>query len=67
MGVDQLGQSLIRDGLSDAGVAFFPEYYGEYIVPAVAAMLTRNPVPPGIFVQNEVITKTNIDNWYPKQ
>ncbi len=67
MGVDKLGQSLIRDGLSDAGVAFFPEYYGEYIVPMVAAMLTGNPVPPAIFVQNEVITRTNIDRWYPKQ
>jgi len=67
MGVDQLGQSLIRDGLSDAGVAFFPEYYGDYIVPVVAAMLTGNPVPPAIFVQNEVITKANIDRWYPKQ
>jgi ribose transport system substrate-binding protein len=67
MGVDQLGQSLIRDSLSDAGVAFFPEYYGEYIVPAVAAILTGNPVPPAIFVQNEVITRDNIDRWYPKQ
>jgi ribose transport system substrate-binding protein len=67
MGVDQLGQSLIRDGLSDAGVAFLPEYYGEYIVPAVAAMLTGNPVPPAIFVQNEVITRDNIERWYPKQ
>jgi ribose transport system substrate-binding protein len=67
MGVDQLGQSLIRDGLSDAGVAFFPEYYGEYIVPVVAAILTGNPVPPAIFVQNEVITGDNIDRWYPKQ
>jgi ABC-type sugar transport system substrate-binding protein len=67
IGVDQLGQSLIREGLSDAGVAFFPEHYAEYIVPAVAAMLTGNAVPPGIFVQNEVITKANIDTWYPKQ
>jgi ribose transport system substrate-binding protein len=67
LGVDQLGQSLIRDGLSDAGVAFFPEHYGEYIVPAVAAMLTGNAVPPGIFVESEVITKANIDKWYPKQ
>ncbi len=67
MGVDQLGQSLIRDGLSDAGIAFFPEYYGEYIVPVVAAILTGNPAPPAVFVRNEVITRDNIDSWYPKQ
>jgi ribose transport system substrate-binding protein len=67
IGVDELGQSLIRDGSSDAGVAFFPEHYGEYLVPAVAALLTGNPVPPAVFVQNEVITLANIDRWYPKQ
>lgn len=65
LGVDALGRSLIRDGRSDAGVAFFPEYYGEYIVPAVAAMLTGNAVPPGIYVEGEVITRANIDRWYP--
>ena len=56
---------LRAEGVADAlaeefgieGVAFFPEHYAEYIVPAVAAMLTGNAVPPGIFVQNEVITK----------
>jgi len=67
IGVDELGQSLIRDGSSDAGVAFFPEHYGEYLVPAVAALLTGNPVPPAVFVQNEVVTLANIDRWYPKQ
>ncbi len=66
-GVDELGQSLIRDGLSDAGAPFFPEYYGQYIVPAVAAMLTGNAAPPATFVESEIITKANIDRWYPKQ
>ncbi len=67
LGVDELGQSQLRDGLSDAGIAFFPEHYGEYVIPAVAAMLTGNAVPPWIFVDNEVITKANIDKWYPKK
>ncbi len=65
MGADALGQSQVRDGLSDAAVAFFPEHYGDYIVPAVAALLTGNAVPPSIFVKNEVITGANIDRWYP--
>ncbi len=67
LGVDELGQSQIRDGLSDGGVAFFPEHYGEYVVPAVVAMLQGQPVPPYIFVENIVINKTNIDKWYPKK
>ncbi|MEW5815213.1 MAG: sugar ABC transporter substrate-binding protein [Spirochaetota bacterium] len=67
LGVDELGQSQIRDGLSDAGIAFFPEHYGEYVVPAVCAILTGNAVPPWIYVENEVITKDNIEKWYPKK
>jgi len=67
MGVDQVGQALIRDGSSDAGIAFFPEHYGKYLVPVVAALLTGNAAPPAAFVQNEIITLANIDRWYPKK
>jgi ribose transport system substrate-binding protein len=67
LGVDDLGKSQIRDGLSDGGIAFFPERYGEYVVPAVAAILQGEAVPPWIYVENEVITKDNIDQWYPKK
>jgi ribose transport system substrate-binding protein len=66
LGVDELGQSQLRDGLSDAGIAFFPERYGEYVVPAVCATLAGAPVPPYIFVENVVITKANIDKYYKK-
>lgn len=67
LGVDELGQSQIRDSLSDGGVAFFPEHYGEYVVPAVCAMLQGQPVPPYIFVENVIVNTTNIDKWYPKK
>jgi ribose transport system substrate-binding protein len=67
MGCDELGQAQIRQGLTDAAVAFFPDRYGEYIVPAVCTILTGHPVPPYIFVENEVITRENIDHWYPKK
>jgi ribose transport system substrate-binding protein len=66
LGVDELGQSQIRKGESDAGIAFFPEYYGEYVIPAVCAMLENEAVPPWIYIENEVITKDNIDEWYPE-
>jgi ribose transport system substrate-binding protein len=66
LGVDDLGKSQIRDGLSDAGIAFFPEHYGEYVVPAVVTILQGQAVPPWIYIQNEVITKANIDEWYPQ-
>jgi ribose transport system substrate-binding protein len=66
-GVDDLGKSQIRDGLSDGGVAYFPEHYGEYVVPAVAALLQGQAVPAYIYTENEVVTAKNIDKWYPKK
>jgi len=65
LGCDELGQSLVREGLTDASIAFFPEKYGEYVVPAVCAILQGQPVPPYIYVENEIITKANIDKFYP--
>jgi ABC-type sugar transport system substrate-binding protein len=36
-------------------------------VPAVCAILDGQAVPPWIYVENEVITKANIDKYYPKK
>jgi len=66
LGGDGLGQFQIRKGLSDAGIAFFPERYGRYIIPALCAMMQGQPVPPEIYVENEVLTRENIDKYYPK-
>lgn len=65
LGGDDLGKMQLRDGLSDAGVGFFPEKYGEYILPAACAMLEGAPVPSHIYVENFIITKENIDEFYP--
>jgi ribose transport system substrate-binding protein len=65
LGVDNLGKLQIRKGLSDAGVAFFPEKYGEYLIPAACALLEGAPVPSHLYVENEIITKENIDQFYP--
>ncbi|PIE35414.1 hypothetical protein CSA56_04335 [candidate division KSB3 bacterium] len=65
LGVDNLGQLQIRKGLSDAGVAFFPEKYGEYLIPAACAILHGAPVPSHMYVENHIITKANIDDFYP--
>lgn len=67
LGVDDLGKSQIREGLSDAGVAFFPEKYGEYLIPAACAVLEGAPVPSHMYVENEIITKENIDQIYPQK
>jgi ribose transport system substrate-binding protein len=66
MGCDDVGKQQIRDGLIDGAVAFFPEHYGEYLVPASVALMNGYAVPPFMYVENEIITKDNIDKWYPQ-
>jgi hypothetical protein len=51
--------------LSDAGVVFFLEKYGEYLVPAACALLERSPIPSHLYIENAIITKENIDQVYP--
>jgi len=65
LGVDDLGKLQIRKGLSNGGVAFFPEKYAEYLIPAACAILEGAPVPSHMYVENVVITKENIDQYYP--
>jgi ribose transport system substrate-binding protein len=65
LGVDDLGKSQIRQGLSHAGVAFFPEKYGEYLIPAACAILEGAPVPSHMYVENAIIMRDNIDQFYP--
>ena len=66
MGCDDVGKQQIRDGLTDGSVAFYPERYGEYLVPASVAMMNGQLVPPFLYVENVVINADNIDEWYPE-
>lgn len=66
-GVDELGQQLIRDGVVDGDVAYFPETYGKYLIPGALAHIYGNPVPPYMYVDHLIITKDNIDQYYPSK
>ncbi|MFO7929102.1 MAG: sugar ABC transporter substrate-binding protein [Candidatus Humimicrobiaceae bacterium] len=65
-GVDDVGKEQLREGLTDAGVAYFPERYGEYLIPAACAYLNGELPPPFMYVENEIITPENIDEYYPE-
>ena len=65
-GCDSLGIELIRDSIIDGDCAYFPELYGTYIVPAALAHMYGNPVPSHMYVDNEMISLDNIDEWYPE-
>lgn len=65
-GVDDLGLQLIREGVIDGDSAYFPEKYGEWLVPAALAHIYGDPVPAYMFIDNVIITKDNIDQYYSK-
>jgi ribose transport system substrate-binding protein len=65
-GCDELGVKSIRNGIIDADVAYFFEKYGEYCVPGALAQMYGNPVPAAMYVENVVLTKDNIDEYYPE-
>ena len=66
MGAGPLGQSQLRDGQIDGSVAFFPEKYGQWAVPAAVARMMGEPVPPYMYPAHVTITMDNIDQYYPQ-
>jgi ribose transport system substrate-binding protein len=64
-GADGLGQKQIRAGLEGASVAYFPERYGEWLVPILEDVMAGNPVPSFTGSKLVVITKANIGKYYP--
>jgi len=64
-GADGLGQKQIKSGTESASVAFFPERYGEWLVPLLQDVLAGNPVPSFTGSQLITITKANLSKYYP--
>jgi ribose transport system substrate-binding protein len=46
-------------------VAYFPERYGDDLIPLALSMLERKPVPPATFVKHQLLTPRNVDLVYP--
>jgi ribose transport system substrate-binding protein len=71
-----MGQNAIRaarEELRQSGtrligsVAYFPERYGEELIPLALAILQKKPVPASVFVKHELITPKNVGLIYPVQ
>ncbi len=71
-----IGQNAIRDARKElrrpgtrliGSVAYFPERYGEEIVPLALAILHKKPMPSAVFVKHQLITPKNIGLVYPVQ
>lgn len=46
-------------------VGYFPENYGEAVVGLALDILRGKEVPPTLFVKHRMITKANVDEFYP--
>ena len=64
-GADGLGQKQIRAGTQMASIAYFPEKYGEWLIPLLEDVLAGNPVPSFTGTGLIVIDKRNIGKYYP--
>ncbi len=46
-------------------VAYFPERYGEELIPLALNILRQKPVPTAVFVKHQLLTPRNVDLIYP--
>jgi ribose transport system substrate-binding protein len=64
-GTDELGQKQIKSGIQQASIGYFPEKYGEWLVPMLEDVMAGNPVPTFVGQALPVITQDNIQQYYP--
>ena len=64
--VDDLGKEMLKKGIYDADVAYFPEKYGEYLIPGALATIYGNEVPPFMYVDHVAITPETLKDFYPE-
>ena len=47
-------------------VAYFPERYGQELIPLAIAMAAGKPAPPAVFTKHRLVTPKNVDEVYPR-
>jgi ribose transport system substrate-binding protein len=69
-----VGQNAIRETRNElrrpgtrliGTVAYFPERYGELVIPLAISILQKKSVSPAVFVKHQLITPRNVDLIYP--
>ncbi len=64
--IQETRNELRRPGTRLIGtVAYFPERYGDLILPLAIGLLQKKSVPPAVFVKHQLITTRNVDLLYP--
>ncbi len=69
-----VGQNAIRDSRKElrrpgtrliGTVAYFPERYGDEVIPLALGILSNKSMPTTVFVKHQLITPRNVDLIYP--
>jgi ribose transport system substrate-binding protein len=69
-----MGQNALREARAElrrpgtrlvGSVAYFPERYGDELIPLAINILQKNPVPATVFVKHQLLTPRNVDLVYP--
>jgi ribose transport system substrate-binding protein len=65
-GVAECRHELRRPGTRlVASVAYFPETYGERLVPLILDILHKRPIPSAVLTRHRLLTPGNVDKIYP--
>ena len=65
IGADEI-ETLVGEASFLASVAYFPERYGNYLVPLCLMRLAGRKLPSAVLVNHLIITKWNICEYYPE-
>ena len=69
-----MGQNALREARAElrrpgtrlvGSVAYFPERYGDELIPLALNILQKKPVPSTVFVKHQLLTPRNVDLVYP--
>lgn len=69
-----MGQNAIKEARNElrrprtrlvGSVAYFPERYGDQLIPLALDILQKKPVSSAVFVKHQLITPKNVDLVYP--
>jgi len=64
-GLDETDQEYLRKGYINACRAYFPENYGNIIVPTAVAAANKQYVPPEVYVETIIVTLDTLYDYYP--
>ena len=66
MGADETA-TLAAEPAFIASVGYFPERYGNYLIPLALMQLAGKPTPDTVLVSHVMVTKANVCRYYPDQ